>query len=267
MLWQTLVIYAAAIVLALVPPPALAVTSETIFGAELPTQSGDVRFVGEASPNAVVTFLKSGVIIGTQTADSASGFDKNFTFQELGTYTYGIYATDVSGRQSRTIDFSVTVLPAQSVTITDILLPPTITVARAPVKRPQAQSALGVGLHNATVTSFWFGSKYSDSFAVAVGTNASGNWTAPAGRTLHLGTYTVNAIVQTGGGAQSPTTQNIVFQVLLSADLNDDGRVSLFDFSTLMFYYGTNTDKPADINDDGRASLVDFSTMMFYWTG
>lgn len=251
----------------LMPPPLRAVTSETTFGAVLPTQLGGIRIVGEASPNALVTFLREGIVIGTQTADGASLFDKSFPAEEPGTYNYGVYAIDAAGRQTATLTFSATIQPAQTTIVSGLLLPPTLALGRSPIKRPQSQSTLGTARHDSTVTSFYTGSRYGDSFSRTTPTANDGSWGIDAGRTLHLGTYTVNALVQTNGGALSPLSSNLTFQVLLSADLNDDGRVSLFDFSTLMFYYGSNTDKPADINDDGRASLVDFSTMMFYWTG
>jgi hypothetical protein len=50
------------------------------------------------------------------------------------------------------------------------------------------------------------------------------------------------------------------------ADLNQDGKVNLIDFSILLYYWGTNN-PCADQNQDGIVNLVDFSIMMYYWTG
>ena len=50
------------------------------------------------------------------------------------------------------------------------------------------------------------------------------------------------------------------------ADLNQDERVNLTDFSILLFNWGT--DNPcADQNQNGNVDLIDFSIMMYYWTG
>jgi len=50
------------------------------------------------------------------------------------------------------------------------------------------------------------------------------------------------------------------------ADLNQDGRVNLTDFSILLFHWGTDNEC-ADQNQNGTVDLVDFSIMMYYWTG
>lgn len=52
------------------------------------------------------------------------------------------------------------------------------------------------------------------------------------------------------------------------ADPNEDGRVDLIDFSTLIFWFDKpNIPSRIDCNGDGKADLIDFSIMAFYWTG
>ncbi|MCH8987019.1 hypothetical protein IIA94_02520 [Patescibacteria group bacterium] len=52
------------------------------------------------------------------------------------------------------------------------------------------------------------------------------------------------------------------------ADPNEDGRVDLVDFSTLIFWFDkSNIPSRIDCNGDGKADLTDFSIMAFYWTG
>jgi hypothetical protein len=257
----------AALVL-LASAPMSAITSDTTFELDIPGQFGNVRFVGEAFPDAMVTFTRNGTVVGTTTADGGSAFDKTLLSQDLGSADYGIFATDSANRNTATVTYNINVLPNTTVITSGILLPPTFAVIRNPIKRPQLQSNLGVGRHNSTVTIFYSGSKYGDNWSISTGSNAAGSWgPATLNQTLHLGTYTTRAVLQTPSSAISPSTQIITFQVLLSADLNNDNRVNLTDFSILMFFYNQNTTKPADINDDGRVNLTDFSVMLFHWTG
>ncbi|HEX7260168.1 MAG TPA: hypothetical protein VF272_04535 [Candidatus Saccharimonadia bacterium] len=243
-------------------------SSESDVGAELPVQTGGIRFVGEASPSALVTFQRNGSVIGTQVAGSDSSFDMTFTTQPLGSATYSIYATDLSSRTTAEITTIATILPAFTTTLSGYLLPTTFSLALNPIKRPQTQVASGTARHNSTVTTLWSGTKYSDSFTTQDATSASGNWNGSPSQTLHLGTYTTSAVVQAPGGALSPQSPDTSFQVVLSADLNNDTKINLTDFSILMFFYlQININKPADINDDTKTNLTDFSIMLFFWTG
>ena len=52
------------------------------------------------------------------------------------------------------------------------------------------------------------------------------------------------------------------------ADVNQDGRVDLVDFSILAFWYKKSTiNSEADLNSDGVVDMTDFSILAFYWTG
>lgn len=58
----------------------------------------------------------------------------------------------------------------------------------------------------------------------------------------------------------------------LSADLNCDNKVNVYDFSILMSYWGTNGSgatscRSPDINQDGIVDIIDYSIMMSQWTG
>lgn len=245
-----------------------AAVAESDVGAELPVQAGGIRFVGEASPGALVTFLRNGSVIGTQAAASDSSFDSTFANQPPGSATYSLHATDVSSRQTAEVSTIATILPAFTTTLSGYLLPTTFSISLNPIKRPQIQSISGTTRQSSTVTTLWSGAKYSDSFTTQAATAANGNWSTVPGQTLHLGTYTTSAVVQAPGGALSPQTPDANFQVILSADLNNDSKINLTDFSILMFFYAqTNINKPADINDDAKTNLTDFSIMLFYWTG
>ncbi|MFI5240425.1 MAG: dockerin type I domain-containing protein [Candidatus Saccharimonadia bacterium] len=248
--------------------PLEALTSDSTIGAQLPVQTGGIEFVGEASPGALVTFTRNGDVIGTQVADGSSVFDDTFTNQSQGSATFGIFATDVSGRNTDLLTTTATILPAFTTILSGFLLPTTLRIVTNPIKRPQTEHIIGTTRQNSTVTVFFSGTKYSDSFSVQTSSDALGNWDTTPGVFLHLGNYSVSAVVTEPGGNQSPQTTMQNITVTLSADLNNDGRINLTDFSILMFYFNqSNVTKPADINDDGKVNLTDFSIMLYYWTG
>ena len=87
------------------------------------------------------------------------------------------------------------------------------------------------------------------------------------------GAYWARASAQSPAGLQSPTTEQILFTIVAasrcrSADINQDGKVDIYDFSVLMFWW--RADKIihpcADINKDGQVNLIDFSIMMRAWS-
>ncbi len=50
------------------------------------------------------------------------------------------------------------------------------------------------------------------------------------------------------------------------ADLNEDGKVNIVDFSILAYYWGRPSPKKGDLNGDGVVNLKDFSLMASRWT-
>ncbi len=245
------------------PPP---ISSEVTVSATIPFPTGNLRLTGYASPNALVTFLRQGIVTGTGSANSASFFDKTITGLDPGVQTFSIFASDSQGRTTLTLSFDVNIISGTTVTLSGFLLPPTISVGKTTLKRPDVQTADGAARQAATITAFF----NSDPISKQVQTENDGSWQARVTETFHLGSHSSNALVQDTDGNQSILSQTRAFTVVLSADLNVDNLVNLIDFSILMFNYARQDfpNKAADINDNGAPpDLTDFSVMMFYWTG
>lgn len=245
---------------------ALAITEGVTLSFTIPSPTGNVRFTGDAFPNAIITILDGGSVAGTGTANSVSFFDKTITGLIPGVHTFGIYGQTLSGSKTLTVSFNVNVISGVTVTINGILLPPIVTVP-SKEKRPKKLIQSGVARHSSTVTTFTTGSSSLNHQAT---TTSGGAWSITVPQVLHLGAHNLTALVNDGNGNQSVLSGAKAFEILLSADLNVDNGVGLTDFSMLMFNYGLS-DPPnlaADINDNGGVvDLVDFSIMMFYWTG
>lgn len=245
---------------------AVAITTGVNLSLTIPSPTGNVRFTGDAFPNAIITILDGGSVAGTGTANAFSFFDKTITGLIPGVHTFGIYGQSLDGRQTLMISFNINVISGMTITVNGILLPPILTVP-SQEKRPKTFVQSGLARHNSTVTTFTAGATTTNQQA---NTNSNGEWTVNVPLVLRLGAHTVSGIVNDGFGNQSVLTNASNFEILLSADLNIDNLVSLTDFSMLMFNYGLSSppNLAADINDNGGiVDLVDFSVMMFYWTG
>ena len=84
------------------------------------------------------------------------------------------------------------------------------------------------------------------------------------------GYYTIKAKAVSPDGLISDFSETLQFYLerpsCAGADLNQDGRVDMVDFSILLYWWGTDDDC-SDQNDDGIVDLTDFSIMMYFWTG
>lgn len=244
----------------------VAITEAVTVSLTIPFPNGDVRFTGDAFPNALVTVLDGGAVVGTTTANSTSFFDKTISGLSPTMHTFGIFAQSLDGRKTLTLSFNITVISGMTITVSGILLPPILSTP-SQEKRPKTFVQSGLARHNSTVTTFTVGPTNRND---QVATNANGEWQINVPQVLHLGAHSISALVDDGGGGQSVLTNPATAEILLSADLNIDNLVSLTDFSMLMFNYGLSSppNAAADINDNGgQVDLVDFSVMMFYWTG
>jgi len=73
-----------------------------------------------------------------------------------------------------------------------------------------------------------------------------------------------------GGGATpiSPVTPIPLSEAAKRADTNQDDRIDIFDFNTLMVNWGSAVaDNVADFDDNGTVDVFDFNLLMIYWTG
>lgn len=246
---------------------ALADTLGVTTSANVGFLTGDLRVIGYVSPGALVYFLDSGVIVGTQVANGSSVFDKTLFGLEEGIHVISIYATDTGTRNTLTITFGVNVIANSTTIVSGLILPPTVSLSSNQVKRPANLSATGKAKDNASVQVYMFGS--GDNRSVNIPTNAAGDWATNVNPKLHLGNKGTNSQALDGFGGISDFSQTNNYEVQLSADLNVDNMVNLTDFSVLMYNYGTGSppNVVADINDNGPVDLVDFSVMMYYWTG
>lgn len=230
---------------------------------------------GYSAPGTFVTFTDNGSVIGTDSAGPTGFFNQIFTGLQPATHSLLIYGVDQNGRATAPIFIDVYTPIYQQTTVSDIVLPPTISVSETEIEPGDDLIVWGTTVPSASLTVF----TESQLRSYSASADSVGDWDYTITDTSDYipGDYRTYAIAQSGV-LQSLASTALGFTVLSSSgltptpagcnishgDLNCDNIVNLTDFSILMFYWGTNQ-TAADINSDSTINLTDFSIMMFYW--
>lgn len=235
-----------------------------------------VTISGSASPGGRITVLKDGTVAATALVASNGTFSVTPPAFERGTYTFSTYVTDRSGRRSSSHAATMSFGQGTSNTISDIIIPPTITTDVESVALGDTVKVYGEAVPGATIELLIDGQKkFSASSTKSVAGSQDGLWeiSFPASA-LPRGTHVLRARAAVPGQTASVASTVILLGVGEqpnprapgSADLNRDGKVNLVDFSILLSKWQTDDDI-ADINADGNVNIADFSIMLFQWTG
>jgi len=238
-----------------------------IIPAPLPTK---IIFKGFSSPNAFVYVYKNGALAATLTAAKEGTFYGEITGLYGKIYAFTFAAEDKEKRPTMTVSVAVSIIEGAITTIENIFLPPTIQVEPGAVKRGESVSLFGATYPQSNITAF-----VTPRDIVATTTaNRYGYWTLPLDtKPIPEGNYFVTAAAQKPDGLQSPQAQILQFSVVSAirecrgSDINLDGKVDIYDFSILMFWWNaTKIIHPCgDINKDKKVNLIDFSIMMYNW--
>ena len=196
-----------------------------------------------------------------------------------GIVTFGIWAEDVNGLQSLSINLTFRVAPNAVTTVGGAYLPPTIGLEKNVVALGEPLGVFGQTVPDASV----FVQRDQDKQNLTQsGSDPFGVWSADVD-TSSLSNdsfHTAGAYFQVqpqGNGAVLRSSLGRFVSFFVGADqgdqdncgrsdINDDNRVNLVDFSILLFNWGGNNAN-SDINLDGTVNLTDFSIMLFCWTG
>ncbi len=265
----------------------LDISVETIIGAPSPppqpqapqifTPGGiypltKVIFKGRAYPDAFLTLLKNGEVAGTFFAEDSGIFEKEISGLENGRYSFSIFAEDIDGRRSPSVEFALDILKWTKTTISGISIPPTISVYPTKVERREVINIIGYGFPDSEIHIFISPGQIVKKTSVS----SDGRWNYELDTSfLKEGEYVLKARALFEDGRQSECSQILSFSVVPSgayscwgADLNLDGRVNVVDFSILLYFW--NNVEPAnwcaDINADRVVDVFDFSIMMYSWT-
>jgi len=241
-----------------------------------------VIFSGRAYPGSKVTLLKDAQIAASTIADPAASFRVAVSGLSAGGYIFGVYSEDGQRRRSSLLTFPVTVTSGVTVEVGNIFIAPTIAVDKSEVKRGDNIAIFGQSVPNGEIT---VAISSEEEFFGKTAADPNGAYlynfdTAQLEKGQHL-TKSKAAI----GGTISSFGKTVSFFVGVKtvfaqpskcpakADLNNDCRVNLVDFSIAAYWYKRPISaefavkEKERLNGDGKVDLIDFSIMAFYWTG
>ena len=243
------------------------------FGVQNPAT---INFSGFAYPEAIISFLKNGSIIGTSLARPDGTFVKTVS-ADPGLITFGMWAKDKNNLNSATANLTLSVDANQTIDIANIFLSPTITADKFNLQKGGTLRIFGSTFPESVVRVF---SNYS-SDNTPIGTvtaSMDGLWEYffPT-NSLGDGKYSIKVNSQMElphlVSQFSPDLEFTIAEVSCSgADFNFDTRVNIVDFSILIFYWERNptigdpTNICTDLNTDEIVNIFDFSILMHEWT-
>jgi hypothetical protein len=233
---------------------------------------GTIIIKGIAYPQSTVVVLLDGNQAASIKSDGSAKFEVTLNSVPAGSRTIGIYSTDSNGRKSITVTFNVTVSAGTKVTLTDILLPPTIDISAIQLNKGEFLRIFGQAAPQASVNIH----VQSEEIITKIITDSAGAYTVRFDTNKLTEDEHITKSRATVSDLVSPFSKVLQFIVgrgikqLKTSDINKDGRVNIIDFSILLFWWNTSQQKGldvADINSDKKVNIVDFSIMLFQWTG
>lgn len=251
------------------------------------TPTGNLKMVGRAYPSAFVTILKDGQVAGTKTANNNGDFEatiKSIPSNKI--YDFGIFAQDDFNLLSPTLSYNLSINTNQITEVSNIYIPPTITLSSNTVRQGDILKIYGSSYPNSLIVNF-----ISPSFkATSLNSDSDGHWTYSFDSADYsAGKYFTKAKTVFTGGEQSEYSKELTFIIIKKseppippeppepvepqrkcdgANLNNDSKIDILDFSILLHYWKSKnpSNRCADINQNGVVDIYDFSIMMYYWT-
>lgn len=235
-----------------------------------------VTLSGLAYPNAIVTFLRNGVVIGTALARPDGSFTKNASI-DPGFITFGVWAKDNGGLTSATSNITINVKANSYIDISNIFLSPTITADKFNLQKGGTLRIFGTAFPGSLVRLFNNLSPSGNPIGeVIADINGAWEYFFPT-EDLGDGEYSLKANAQiTLPFMVSAFSKDLEFTIAeitcRGADFNLDSRVNIVDFSILIFYWQRNpaigdiTNICTDLNTDEIVNIFDFSILMHQWT-
>lgn len=258
-------------------------------GGGIPQNTARVIFSGLAYPSNRVYILKNGVLaVQTMTGPDAK-FHVELSNINDGNYNFIIWAEDSNSIRSLSHSFSVYITKDATTTISGILLPPTVAIDKAEVKKGETITIFGQTVPSAIIT-ISINSEQEIIDKIVAGRDGLYRYLIDSAD-LEYGSHDVKTKVYVANEELASTYSNILGFIVGDksvvkpsmapgrtvcpdkGDINNDCRVSLIDFSILSYWWGKGDSSSTllaidkQLYKDGKIDLKDFSIMAYYWTG
>jgi len=244
-------------------------------GSSSSSSNLSVSFSGLAYPQAKMSFLKDGQLVSSNYANASGTFSFSMPNLIAGNYIFSIYAEDNNGRRSVLSAFPITLSTQKS--LNDIFIAPTISLDKNEVKQGDVLSISGQSAPKAEIA-LVVSSTIENSYKIIADANGFYSYSLdttnfPLGQYLVKTKASANNLISTYSDSLSfvigdKTVEQPTSQSSQKADLNQDKKVNLIDFSIEAYWYKRSSPPAsADLNSDGKVDLIDLSIMAYYWTG
>lgn len=244
-----------------------------------------MTFSGKASPEAQITFLEDGAVVGTTQADENGDFSKSLTYFEEGIRTVGIYATDSQNRTTSTVSYSVSLTLGVNTTVGNIILPATIVISPSSLTAGEILTVSGEAVASSTVNLF-----FSNSTTASATASSQGVWQYDYNTGgLGVGDYSVYVKVSTGSGYISEQSETKTFSVSVVPTVTPTPTPATGSTSTpapgptstpgpaatatpvpkkaVVRWFLPAFLKPFDINNSGKIELAELFEVVQKWVG
>ena len=202
---------------------------------------------GWAYPGSRVTFLQDGEKIVEKTANGKAEFEFSIPSLNNGLYTFNIWATDSDGTKSSTYGSTFWVEENTQTNVSNIVLPPTISLVKESVEMGENLEFYGQSVPNDKIEIILYSPVSNFIVKNEETVSAAGRWISvfptvlmekgiykAKAHTFHegVGFSDYGRILDCGVGEKVETGPCV------RSDLNKDGKINLVDFSILMFNWG-----------------------------
>ena len=253
-------------------PPVGSIPSQNASQGSIASQvQTKVVLRGKAYPNSTVSILLDGQVLGSVQADSNADFLYTTTDVTPGTATFSFSATDDKGVSSLMDSVVFEIVQSAVTTVANVFIPPSIDLSATSITPGGLLTISGQSVPAASVTT-QIDTDASGTLSSLV--DASGDWALQLDTgSLTTGNHTAKASFTLSSTTASGFGRSVSFTVgsgsnacSASADLNQDSKVNLVDFSIFLTLWQSAGPR-GDFNCDGQINLADFSIMLFNWTG
>ncbi len=156
---------------------------------------------GKTSPNAFVTIISDGNVIGTTTAAADGTFTRTFPAQTPGLHELNIFAHSTAGNNSDTVTLNINITEHATTTV-DVFLPTTINIEDTTLAHDQNLNLSGETFPSSTVKVFIDNTEF-----ITTTSDAQGNWNVNTGTSsLGSGQHEFFVRITDGIGNQSYPT-------------------------------------------------------------
>jgi hypothetical protein len=167
---------------------------------------------GYTSPISLVTFTENSVTTGTVMSDSSGLFEREFNNQDPGIHAINIYSTDPDNTTTLTVSFQVLLIKNQSITVSDIYLPPTINLDDSNYYTNEEINVDGYSKPSSLIQIEFTG---TNGDLDTKQSNSNGYYTlTKAASELGMGSYQVTSTLQVDLSTTSTESESLTFTIL-----------------------------------------------------